>query len=161
MSNLPKWTPFVLTQQQHNRNLEAILEVAKRAGKTEAEMQQAVKTAMDAACYVNSRYQVMVRHFTHADMPPLVWLSIKRLDMAPVGDERFRDFQRIKNELVGAECEGIELYPAESRLADSANQYHLWCFSDQTRFPFGFNDRFVVKEETPGTRQKAFEDDEG
>lgn len=39
----------------------------------------------------------------------------------------WRDFQRIKNDLVGAEWEAIELYPAESRLMDPSNYYMLWC----------------------------------
>lgn len=40
--------------------------------------------------------------------------------------------------------EGVELYPAESRKADSANQYHLWVLSEPIQFPFGFQSRFVV-----------------
>jgi hypothetical protein len=34
----------------------------------------------------------------------------------------WRDLQRIKNQLVGPECEAVELYPAESRKVDTANQ---------------------------------------
>jgi hypothetical protein len=41
----------------------------------------------------------------------------------------WRDFQRIKNDLVGPEWEAVELYPAESRLMDPSNYYSLWCFS--------------------------------
>lgn len=39
----------------------------------------------------------------------------------------FRDMQRIKNDLVGAEWEGIELFPSESRLVDPSNYYILYC----------------------------------
>ena len=39
----------------------------------------------------------------------------------------WRDFQRIKNDLVGPEWEAIELYPAESRLLDPSNYYALFC----------------------------------
>lgn len=46
------------------------------------------------------------------------------------------DAQRIKNELLGDEYEACELYPAESRLVDGANQFHLWAINGQ--FPFGF-----------------------
>lgn len=68
---------------------------------------------------------------------PVVQLSIRRLDRGHARD--WRDFQRIKNELVGPEIEAIELYPAESRLMDSANQFHLWCVMDRSfRFPFGY-----------------------
>lgn len=66
-------------------------------------------------------------------------LSIKRIDRKPVGVERFDHFQRIKNDLVGSEYEAVELYPATSRIADLANQYHLWALpSAMLRFPFGF-----------------------
>ena len=56
----------------------------------------------------------------------------------------WRDFQRIKNELIGEEYEGVELYPAESRRVDTANQYHIWVAKNiEFRFPFGFNERVV------------------
>lgn len=72
-------------------------------------------------------------------------LSIKRLDKAPI--KEWRDMQEIKNELVGPEWEAVELYPAESRLVDTANQYHLWVFigeGQDFRWPFGFNERLVL-----------------
>jgi hypothetical protein len=40
----------------------------------------------------------------------------------------WREFQEIKNQLAGPECEAFELYPAESRLLDPSNYYTLWCF---------------------------------
>ena len=93
-------------------------------------------------CYVNSRYQVQVARDGGKGSPfgPCVWLSIKLLDKLAGHD--WRDFQRIKNELVGEEAEAVEIYPAESRLVDTANQYHLWCFP-KFKFPFGFRERVV------------------
>ena len=38
--------------------------------------------------------------------------------------------QKIKNAICGKEWEGIEIYPAESRLVDTANQYHMFCFPE-------------------------------
>lgn len=79
----------------------------------------------------------------------VVHLSIRRVDRAPARD--WRDLQRIKNQLVGPECEGIELYPAESRLLDSANQFHLWVAKDPGwRFPFGYFDGRIVSSESGG-----------
>lgn len=70
--------------------------------------------------------------------PVLVHLGILRHDRTPARD--FRHLQAIKNELVGPECEGQEIYPAESRLLDAANQTHLWVFEDPAvRIPFGFD----------------------
>lgn len=61
------------------------------------------------------------------------------------------------NELVGEEVEAVELYPAESRLVDGSNQFHLWCVIG-FRFPFGFEER-LVSEDTPGVTQRPFEKD--
>ena len=110
-----------------------------------------------AKVFQNDLYEVAVRRDEPPGLPALVHLSIKRRDKAPVRD--WRHMQRIKNELLGAECEAVELYPAESRLVDSANQYHLWGFDDPTfRFPFGYADRFVSDEARDGGRQRPRED---
>ena len=63
-------------------------------------------------------------------------LSIRRNDRSACKD--WRHFQRIKNELCGPEREGVELYPAESRLIDTANQFHIWVLPEGERFPVGY-----------------------
>lgn len=73
-------------------------------------------------------------------IPELVHVSIKRVDKAPVHD--WRHFQEIKNMLVGPSFEAVELYPAEDRVVDTANQYHLWAFGNRNAlkllgFPVG------------------------
>lgn len=91
--------------------------------------------------WANNRYVVMMR-FAPPDpmMGQCVHLSIRRRDRGAARD--WRDLQRIKNELMGPEAEAVELYPAESRLVDAANQFHLWVFPDY-RFQFGFKERDV------------------
>jgi hypothetical protein len=104
--------------------------------------------------WINSTYQVAVKKIRATKaMPEMIHLSIKRRDKAPVTD--WRDKQEIKNQLVGAECEGIELYPAESRLTDMVNQYHLWVFSspDHT-MPWGWNTRAVETEAKGSAKQR-------
>lgn len=89
----------------------------------------------------NDLYQVTVH--PGAEGESAVHLCIRRLDGFPGRD--WRHFQQIKNELVGAECEAVEIYPAESRLVDTSNKYHLWCCTDPTyRFPFGWEKRDVA-----------------
>jgi hypothetical protein len=59
----------------------------------------------------------------------------------PLANIPWNDKQEIKNQLCGREVEAIELFPAESRMVDTFNMYHLWC--DRTpafRFPYGWND---------------------
>lgn len=78
--------------------------------------------------FINQRYHVIrerIGQFWH--------LSIR-------SERRFwREYQQIKNQLVGPENEGVELFPAQSRVTDLADQYHLWVVADEhVRFPFGF-----------------------
>jgi len=83
-------------------------------------------------------------------------LSIRRNDRGVVSD--WRDVQLIKNELAGPECEGVQLFPAESRLVDTANQYYIYCILDPSvRFPFGFEERLVAEGSTGGSVQRPFE----
>jgi hypothetical protein len=114
--------------------------------------------------YVNSRFQVTVWQNElpgDAENAPLdakaYHLSIRRQDGAAVHD--WRDFQRIKNELCGDEAEAIELYPAESRLVDGANQYHLYVLVG-ARWPIGFRDRLVAEDSTDGVQQRPWPDDQ-
>jgi len=115
----------------------------------------------DAGCtyWINDIYQVQRREFGDG----LVSLNIRRRD----GDVIFRDwrhFQKIKNELIGPECEAMELYPAESRLVDSTNKYHLFGVLDPTfRFPFGFQERDVIttndNPDVPALRQRPIKEE--
>ena len=91
--------------------------------------------------WMNETYQVAVRRIDEE------WfhLSIKRNDREPIRD--WREFQQIKNQILGEECEAMELYPAESRLVDTANSFHLFGTTNpKFRFPVGFQERLVTDE---------------
>ena len=89
--------------------------------------------------YVNDLYIVDVQD----SGGPLVLLSIARRDGGPIFRD-WRHFQQIKNDILGPECEAVELYPAESRVVDIGNKYHLIGSRDPAfRFPFGFAERKV------------------
>jgi len=95
-------------------------------------------------CFENEEYVVMRRNIRPLanQGPELIHLSIKRKD----GNQTrsWVDLQNIKNSLVGPETEGVELFPAESRKVDLANQYHLWVIKDtEYRFPLGFIEKDV------------------
>lgn len=112
--------------------------------------------------WVNDIYQVNVRRkvpcgLTDENGQPvlLTHLSIKNKDRSAKMD--WRNFQYIKNQLVGEENEGCEIYPAESRLVDGANQFHIWVFENkEMRFPFGFNERIVSEKSFVGETQRPF-----
>lgn len=110
--------------------------------------------------WINDIYQVAIHHNTpnHAmDGIEVDHLSIKRRDKEPIHD--WRDLQTIKNILCGPEREAIEIYPAESRLVDTANQYHLWVFPEGICVPMGWSIRLVsdeVEAEAIGAKQRPF-----
>jgi hypothetical protein len=81
----------------------------------------------------NDRYTVTITR--RADRSIEV-LSIRRNDRG--ADFPWRDLQRMKSELAGDEVEAVELFPAESRLMDTANQRWLWCLPPGQKFPFGY-----------------------
>jgi len=107
--------------------------------------------------HVQARELLPSEHGFPDDKPP-IWLSIKRHDKEAFHD--WRVFQRIKNAILGEEWEGVEIYPAESRLVDTCNQYHLFCWSDT--FPiYVFNSRALCNGEeskTRNTKQRELND---
>lgn len=124
-------------------------------GLTMEHARETIRLAVDEVkeTWRNHLYQVHVIPWTpmkiNGRAMPLVQLSIRRLDRAPARD--WRDFQAIKNQLLGDGVEAVELYPAEDRLMDTANQYHLWCVADPLfRFPFGYTAGRVVTDASIG-----------
>jgi len=112
----------------------------------------------DKEVWKNNLYTVIVNRDLESAKLKYTWLSIRRNDRSACKD--WRHFQFIKNQLVGEECEGIEIYPAESRLVDNANQYHLWVTQDPTiKVPFGFGERAVTEKQIiEGSVQRRFPD---
>jgi hypothetical protein len=108
--------------------------------------------------WTNNRYTVIAEPIGGGWMH----LSIRRNDRAPARD--WRDLQRIKNDIYGPEAEGVELFPAESRLVDLANQLHLWVLVTGERLPIGFHDGRVVATTAQaaafGARQRDLADED-
>mgnify|MGYP003111179441 FL=1 len=118
----------------------------------EYKVREWVKDIVDSQkIYTNDKYQVAVTDDPSSDV---IHLSIKRHDRGVMKD--WRDFQEIKNQLVGEENEGVELYPAESRLVDSANQYHIWVVRDPSfKFNFGYKERYVTDKPFGNAKQRT------
>lgn len=137
---------------------EQLTEIANATGQSIVDVRKVQEQELEfSLVFRNDTYQVMMKLML-MNKREWVWLSIKRIDRQPIHD--WRDLQQIKNELVGEECEGLELYPAESRKVDTANQYHLWCKGDRRfRFPFGFGNRMVSDRETSQSRQRPLPED--
>jgi len=149
---MKKLIPASVSPQERAKTVEMMVDAWKAGvvgvraaipqARTEQEAREAIRrTVADEAAvelYLNDVYQVALRRRSEN----VVHLSIKRIDREPIHD--WRDLQEIKNQLLGQDCEAVELYPAEDRRVDAANQFHLWGSSDPTfRFPFGFQTRAV------------------
>lgn len=126
----------------------------------------------------NSRYIVSMYAPDDDDRMPDAWpgvvhLSFRHVTNVAITD--FRDFQRIKSELVHPEAMAVQIFPAESQLVDMANQYHLWVFVPRSWpevpedldwsslwLPVGFRGERMVTESqpTPGSHQRRFEADQ-
>ena len=93
-------------------------------------------------CYVNNLYSVFVIDFEEDS----THISFHRHNRAAVRD--WRHFQAIKNEVVGPERLAVEVFPPESLLVDSANEYHLWVFPPEwEKFPYLLPGAYVASRE--------------
>lgn len=117
------------------------------AGGTKADADEMYRQAKHEETWVNEKYVVMIRRDANhgfGDSLPggMFELSVRRQDRGT--DIDWREIQAIKNQIVGEENEMVELYPAESRKRDAANQFWFYGFNDPTvRFPFGMFGRVV------------------
>jgi hypothetical protein len=108
-----------------------------------------------ASVMVNDRYQIILRDCGQIEpFGAVIELSVKRLNQEPIFD--WRDMQRIKNELFGRECEMVQVFPAESRLMDTSNQYWFYAFPSGYRIPLGWKERFLTEMSIGGSKQRPF-----
>jgi hypothetical protein len=89
--------------------------------------------------WLNDRYQVLERRANEAG---LLHLSIHRHDRRAVRD--WRELQQIKNEVAGRERCAIEVFPPESQLVDTSNEYHLWVLPEGDELDLLKTDRLVL-----------------
>lgn len=144
-----EWEPFGLTFPKPNEH-------AARLDPEHYAQEMAEYASGKQSMWVNNRYVVIRKEMDNG----YTWLSIRHVDRKPIRD--WRHFQRIKNELCGKEREGFELYPADSRLVDEANQYHLWVLPEGEQIPIGWNVRYVGDDEQAaaiGAKQRPHEEE--
>lgn len=114
-----------------------------------------LKINSEAETFMNDVYQVAKRAVEMPNGCEYWHLSIKRRDREPLID--WRDKQEIKNQLCGPEHEGVEVFPAESRLVDAANHTHIWVLRHEGDvIPVGFFEgRRVFSKEEAFSRGKS------
>jgi hypothetical protein len=108
----------------------------------------------------NDIYNVAVRRWTKDPVfgtyRGMIQIGIHAHDGTARHD--WREFQGIKNQIAGPECEAFELYPAESRLMDPRNYYSLWCFPGLKRLKVGVEEgRRVLDANEAFSPQRGFE----
>ena len=109
----------------------------------------------------NNMYTVVVETLSSRGLSGELHLTITRNDRSAAHD--WREFQRIKNELCGPEREAVELYPAQSRLYDTANTFHLWVMAEGDRVPVGYLSHTVLGTDVASQlniKQRPFGDDD-
>lgn len=141
---IPKWTKFELKFNRY-------------AVDTQEEFDDVRLNANADFKFINSQYHVLVYLWD----TNTIWLCIKNHENTSRTD--WRDKQRIKNELCGTQCEGIELYPLESKLVDSANSFHLFVGRPNVSRNLGWSSRDVIDEDElkvimPTAKQRKFEE---
>jgi hypothetical protein len=140
------WTPFIRTMPVHNA--EAVAAYGTGYEKEYGDFQSGVQSM-----WMNNRYVVIKKELEGG----MTWLSIRHKNRKAIRD--WRHFQRIKNELTDPGREAMEIYPAESRLVDEANQYHLWVFPEGYEIPCGFTERMVSDDQVMGpAKQRPLEE---
>lgn len=115
--------------------------------------EEAAARLTPARVFVNNIYRVELLNTPMPD-ESFFHLCITRHDGQAC--KEWRHLQQIKNEIAGAEYEAMEIFPAESRLVDTGNQYHLWVHRDPSfRFPVGWWLRLVRDHPVPLIREPA------
>lgn len=104
----------------------------------------------------NDRYDCSVRRYKKGFFlanSRYIVVGITAMDQTARHD--WRDFQACKNDICGPEWEGIELYPAESRLQDPSNRFYLYCVPKGV-LKFGGTKRLVCTPEEAIAPQRPF-----
>ena len=149
-----KWMPLVRSEEFKPIRIEIVQWCMKSYNLDEAAARKFLEDdAAKCETWINDLYQVQKRYLDNG----MIHLNIRRRDGAAVLRD-WRHFQYIKNQLIGEECEAVELYPAESRKVDSSNKYHLYGVPDSKfRFPIGWQQRdveYTENRDVPGMRQR-------
>jgi hypothetical protein len=115
---------------------------------------ESIKRLLSDEIWINDLYQVNVDRKTYDNW---IHLSIKRRGKETIQGSAWQHFQWIKNQLVGEEYEALELYPAESRMVNTVNQYHLWVMKHpfpEACIPCGWNEgRLIYDKSSYGSKQ--------
>lgn len=84
----------------------------------------------------NALYVVLIRPFDGPGGEKMLHLAIRTPSSA---EPPWRDLQRIKNEVCGEPRFAVQIHPAQDRLVDEADMYHLWVYPAGYEAGFGLH----------------------
>lgn len=119
-------------------DIPTVEEVMAATGSGEEAAKDRIAWLKSQSVWVNNLYQVNVEYLPD----DMAHVTIRRLDKQPI--HNWVHFQRIKNQVLGEDCEAVEIFPKERDLVDAKHHYHLWGYrkGDKT-FGLGFTGRNV------------------
>ena len=141
--------------QQHGLSAKEFIKQAMDEGLCRADAKVQLNRLLESECWYSKdgQYKVVKKYITDGDgachaeaFNGTCWLSIRMHGDNFYGENYlcdWRDFQAIKNDLCGEHLQGVEIYPQEDVLHDTANVFHLWVFPEGIRLPLGWGVRDV------------------
>ena len=118
------WQPLVLDPDWYREQQRA--EVARMVRDQIPDISdERIDDLMNDETWGNDRYTVSV-HFLDGDRDGFVELAVHNRNRTP--HIPWRHLQQIKDEVVGPDREAVQLFPAEGRLVDTANEFWLYVY---------------------------------
>lgn len=137
-------TKSAISEQPIKQRIDWFLDTYAKLGKpiTRAQAKHLMNSDAKAKIWVNNEYTVMHYEGRDADFAVVNrslkgqcdYISIRNNTRTPC--RNWEDFQRIKNQLVGPERWGIEIYPTDEMLVNDCHQYHIFVLPEGITQPF-------------------------
>ena len=86
--------------------------------------------------WANNLYVVLIRPFRDENDSAVTHLAIRTASNL---EPPWRDMQRIKNEICGAEATAVQVMPPTSELIDEADMYHMWVLAERLPFTLAYD----------------------
>ena len=119
------WQPLVKDPEWfHDQKREKVKQMVKDSMDLEIP-EEALNDLMSDETWGNDRYTVNL-HFLGGDRDGFVEMAVHNHNRTP--HVPWRHLQQIKNEILGSDREAVQLFPAEDRLVDTANEYWLYVY---------------------------------
>jgi hypothetical protein len=119
------WQPLVKDPDWfREQKREQVAKMVREASLTDIS-DKALDSLLPDETWGNNRYTVNI-HFLDGDRDGFVELAVHNHNRTP--HVPWRHLQQIKDEVMGPDREAVQLFPADDRLVDTANEYWLYVY---------------------------------